>query len=150
MIAGTAPCAGEAPGDAFDELVLIDGKLNDIIEMPTAFREKDLERFRLMLGPWESVEDRAFVRRGVEPLADQGADDRVADQLATRHHFLGLQADGRPGGDGFTEHVARRQLDHAAVRLKARGLRALAGPRWAEKNDIHHAQRFSPSKTRAN
>ena len=64
-----------------------------------ALGEQHLERFGLVPGARKAVEDRALLGRGVEPLADQRADDGVADQLAALHHRLGLQADRRAGGD---------------------------------------------------
>ena len=55
-----------------------------MIEVAAALGEQDFERFGLVLGARKTVEDRALLGRCVEPLADQRADDGVADQLAAR------------------------------------------------------------------
>ena len=52
-----------------------------------------------------------------------------------------LEADRRSGRDGFAKHVARRQLDHAALRLESRRLRALARAWRTQKDDIQHVRR---------
>jgi len=53
-----------------------------MIEAAPAFGEQPVERFGLRKRAREAIEDGALPRRGVEPLANQRADDRVADQLA--------------------------------------------------------------------
>ena len=143
MIAGAASGAGEAPGDAGHEGVLVNGQLYDMVEFAPAFSEEDLERLSLVLGAGKPVEDRAAVRSSVEPLADESADDGVADQLPALHHFLGLEAYRRPGSHRLAEHVARRQLDHAALCLKPRGLSALARAGRAQEDDVQHSGAFS-------
>ena len=50
---------------------------------------------------------------------------------------LALQPDRRALGDRFAQHVAGRQLDHAALGLEALRLRALARAGGTEKNDVH-------------
>ena len=64
-------------------------------------------------------------------LADERADDGVRHQLAGFHHGLGLQADRRSRLDGGAQHVAGRQLHHAAIGDQALRLGPLAGARRA-------------------
>ena len=108
-----------------------------MVELAPALAEQDFERFGLVAGAREAVEDRAMRGGGVEPLADQRRDDRVVDQLARLHHRLGLEPDRRALGDRFAKHVAGRQLDHAALGLEPLRLGALARAGGTEKNDVH-------------
>jgi len=79
-----------------------------MIEPPPALGEEEIERFGLRPGSRETVEDRSLLGGGIQPLADEGADDRVADELAALHHRLGLEPDRRSRGDSLAEHVSGR------------------------------------------
>ena len=68
----------------FDQRLLVDRELDHMVEVAAALGEQHVERFGLVLGARKAVEDGALLRRRVEPLADERADDRVADQLAAR------------------------------------------------------------------
>ena len=64
------------------EGILIDAELDDMVEAAAALREQQVERFGLGARARIAVEDRAGLAHVVEALADERADDRVADQLA--------------------------------------------------------------------
>ena len=81
----------------------------------------------------------------VKMLADQSADDGIANQFSGVHHRLGLQTDWSALGDSGAKHVARRQLDHPAFCLQARCLGAFAGPWRPEKDDVDHRPRSNSS-----
>ena len=104
--------------------------------LPPALAEQDFERFGLVAGARKAVEDRAMPRGGVEPFADQRRDDGIGDELARLHHRLGLKPHRRAFGHRLAQHVAGRQLDHAALGLEALRLRTLARAGWSEKNDV--------------
>src|SRR6185295_374360 len=89
MVGSATASAGEAADDAPNELVLVDGDLDHMVEAATALGQQQVERLRLGAGAREAIEDRALPRRGVEPLPDQRADDCIADQLAALHHRFG-------------------------------------------------------------
>ena len=63
VIAGAAAGAGEAPGDALDQRVLVDLELDHMVEAAAALGEQQVERFGLLAGAREAVEDRAAGRR---------------------------------------------------------------------------------------
>src|SRR5579872_4374195 len=57
VVTGTAPGAGEAAGDALHQCFLVDREFDDVVELAATFAEQDFERFRLVLGSRETVED---------------------------------------------------------------------------------------------
>ena len=63
----------------------------------------------------------------------------VGHQLARFHHRLGLQPDRAARLDRGAQHVAGRELDHAAVRVEPARLGALARARRPQQDDIHAA-----------
>ena len=143
VITGPALGAGEAAGDPCHQRLLVHGKLNHMIEMATAFDKKPIKRLGLSSRSREAVENRAASRAAIEPLADQCGDDLVADEFAAIHDRLHLFADRRPARARLAQHVAGRQLDHAARRLQPSGLSPLPGARRSQKDDVQHCGALS-------
>ncbi len=107
-------------------------------ELAAAPGEKHVEAPGLSRGAGIAIEDDAGLgREAVERLADDARDDLVGHQFARFHHGLGLEADRRAGLDGGAQHVAGRELDHAALGHEALGLRALAGAGRTKQDDVH-------------
>jgi len=129
--------ARKSAGDPVDQRFLVDDELDDVIDLAAAVGEPDFQRGGLVAGAREAVEDRARAARRVEPLADQRRDDGVTDEFTRFHHRLGLEAGRRPLGHRLAEHVAGRQLDHAARVDQALRLGALAGARRSQQDDVH-------------
>ena len=78
--------------------------------------------------------------RGVgtrEAVLEHAQQDLVADQVAARHHFLGLQAELAAGGDFGAQQVAGGDVRHLQVLLEPRRLRALARTGRAQKYQSH-------------
>ena len=136
VIVRAALGAAEAAGDPLDQSFLVDDQFDHMVERAVAVGEEQFERFGLVLGARKAVEDRAAAG-AVEPLADQRRNDRVGYEFARFHHCLGLDPDRRALGDRLAQHVAGRQLDHAAIGLEPRRLGALARARRSQKNDVH-------------
>lgn len=44
------------------------------------------------------------------PVLDDSNDDLITDELATRHHILGLEPDRGLGRNGSSKHVTGRKL----------------------------------------
>ena len=63
VIGGAAAGAGEAADDALDQSVFVDLELDHMVEGAAALGEQQVERFGLVPGAREAVEDRAAVRR---------------------------------------------------------------------------------------
>ena len=139
MIAGPALGAGKAPGDPVDQRLLVDREFDHQVELSVAIGEQQVERLGLVLRAWKSVEDRALVVGMVEPLTDQGRDDRVADQFTRSHHGLGFQSDRGPRRDCVAKHVASGQMNHSALGFEPLRLGPLAGTRGAQENDVHYS-----------
>ncbi|PAV70292.1 hypothetical protein WR25_11086 [Diploscapter pachys] len=137
MIALATLGAGVAALDALDQRSLVDLQLDDMIERHATRFEQRIERSSLRRGARIAVEDRAPADALVQPLADQRRDDIVRHQFARIHHRLRLQPDGRARLHRSAQHVAGRQLHHAARGHQPLRLGALARPRRPEKDDVH-------------
>ena len=136
------PCsahgAGKASGDAIDQGIFVDLKLDHAIELAAMLGEKLFERFGLRTGARVAVEDCAgLCGHRFQLCIDQVGDDLVGNELATIHDFLGLQPHGRLRLHRSAQHVSGRKLAHAMLFDQTVRLRAFACPRWAEKNDVH-------------
>src|SRR3546814_4076154 len=71
---------------------------------------------------------------------------RISDRIScvcSSDLGLGLDPDRSPGGHGAAQHVAGRELHHAALGNQPCGLRALARASRPQKNDV---QRRPPRK----
>ena len=138
MIALAAIGAGEAASDAIDQRVLVHLELDDMVQAAATRFQNLVERFGLGRSARIAVEDDAGLGRElVERIADDPGDDLVGDELSRLHHRLGLEPDRRARLDRRAQHVAGRQLLHAAFVDQTLGLGALARARRAQKNDIH-------------
>jgi hypothetical protein len=111
-----------------DQRVLVDGELDDVVEVRprSASSRSSASACALVRGKPSKMKRRS--RAGIEALADQRGDDRVADQLARVHDRLDLLADRRAAGARLAQHVAGRQLDHSALRLQPRACVPLPAP----------------------
>ena len=67
----------------------------------------------------------------------QADDQLVGDQLASIHDFLQLQAQWGAGLDGGTQHVTGGNLRNAEFLANELGLRAFAGARCAQQDQLH-------------
>ncbi len=89
-------------------------------------------------GAGEAVEDGPARVSGLfQPGLDQGDDDGVGHQVAARHDGLAFAPELGAGRDGLAQHVAGRQLDHAAGLDQTLGLGALARRRRSEQDQVH-------------
>ncbi len=121
-----------------DQGVFVHVQLDHVIQLAATAGQDRIERFGLGRSARITIEDSPGAgAHGIKLVTDQRRDDLVRDQLARFHHGLGLEANRRPGLDGGAQHVARGKLLEAMTFDQALGLRALAGTRRAEKNDIH-------------
>jgi hypothetical protein len=136
MVAGAAVGAAEAADNPLDELVLVNRKLDHVIELSATLGKQKIKSFGLGASAGKAIENGSLLGCSVEPLANQRTDDRIAHQLAALHDCLGLEADRSASRHRFPKHVSSREVDHSALRLEPSGLRAFASPWRAQKNDV--------------
>ena len=91
-------------------------------------------------GAWEAVEDEALgIQVRLHLVADHADHDGIGHQFALVHQFLGLHTQWALGLDLGTQQITGAQVDQAVVLDQEIALRALAGPRRAEENDVQFA-----------
>ena len=137
VVAGAAVRAREAADDAFDQRLLVDLHGDHPVEREPAFGQHGIQCVGLRHRAREAVEDEAVgAVRLIDALRDQGDHERVRYQLAGLHDHLGLGSERRAGFHRRAQHVARGKLDNAETLDQSLRLRALARPRWAEKDQV--------------
>ncbi|MPL95824.1 hypothetical protein SDC9_41996 [bioreactor metagenome] len=142
-----AIAAGVAAGDAGDERGVIDAHLDHRIEGLAVLRQQLAECIGLRQRAREAVEDEARGLHRVQLLLDQADDDLVGHQLAAVHHLGDAAAHLGPRGLGLAQHVAGRQLHHAALLHQLARLRALACAGRPQQDDVGHVT--SPGRSAA-
>ena len=137
-VAGTAGGAGEAPGDALGQQIVVDPQLDDVVERALAAIEDAGDTLGLDRGARHPVEDEALPGR--EPgdrLVDDLDDDIVGHQIAGVHRCRGLAADIGARAHRRTQHGAGRQRHQVVALGKALGLGTLSGTRRAQHDQDH-------------
>lgn len=97
----------ETAGDTGNEELVVDAKLNGVLERLLACLEHVVEALGLGNGTREAVEDEAGLALGVvlELALDHANHDLVADETALVHDLLGLSAQLGLLGDLSAEHI---------------------------------------------
>jgi hypothetical protein len=96
-----------------------------------------VERRCLDNRPREPIQHEAGFRvLAVEPLAHDADHHVIADEIAGLHRRLGDQSQFRPGLDRFPKDVSRGDLRERPALRQPLGLRALAGARGPQHDDV--------------
>ena len=120
VIAFAAAAAGEAAGDPVDHRGVVDLKADGGVDLLPGLGQQRVQRLGLHGGAREPVKDHAAGAIGLgQPVAQDGDDDLVADQLAGFHHGLGLLAGLGARGHGGAQQIAGGQLDQTEAVLPA-------------------------------
>ena len=114
-----------------------------MVEMSAALGEQQVQRFGLGLvrGKPSKIAPLSAHASSRSPISAVTMASLTSSPRV--HDRLGLDADRGAAGDGLAQHVAGRQLDHAARRLQPRRLRPLARARRAQQDDIQHCGALS-------
>ena len=82
------------------------------------------------------------VQAGLASKLDaQGIYDLVGDKTTLLHHGIGLETDFGTSLDGGAQHRARRKLNQFMLGRQAFCLRAFAGPRRPQQDQVHFRPR---------
>src|SRR3546814_1489700 len=87
VIAFPAFGAGIAAGDAIDERILVDGKLDHMVKLHALGRQQRIERLGLGHGARKPVENETASHVGlVEPFGQYADEDRKSTRLNSSHY----------------------------------------------------------------
>src|SRR5512139_2699297 len=140
VIALAAARAGEAAGDPVDQRILVDGDLDDMVELHAPAVEQPLERRGLGSGAGKTVEDEAALHvRLLESVGEDADDDLVRNEIPGIHYGLGLESDLGLGGDRCAKHISGRELHHPPIGFEPARLGPLSCPRRPKQYDVHRA-----------
>ena len=134
MVGAATGGVGAAAAHAFDDG--FEGHIN--FQYVVQFDAGSLHGIGLGNGAGETVEEETLGAVGLgNALFDQIDDQLIADQGASLHHGIGLQAQWGTCLDCCAEHIAGRDLRDAVLLADEGGLRALSGARRAQQNQSH-------------
>ena len=138
VIALAAFGAGIATGDALDQRLVVDLHLDHGVELKPLDSSIWSSASACAVLRGKPSRMKPFLTSGLlEPLGDDRDDDIVGNEFAAIHDRLGLAPDLAARRDRGAQHVAGRELLQPRRSSRQLGLRAFAGARRPEQDDVH-------------